>query len=404
MAILFDLNPSHIALVLDRRDGYCFSTSSKVNDVVKTGQLLVIDGSGRRFLSPACGLVKDVTITDYNASIVIELSTIETHIVLPIFRSDSSANSTVKYLNEVGLLSAFRKRPFDITPRLDEIPQSIFIEIPYWYPYTNECKAALQRSLILLRCLCNQTINIVKTHPAKFENISDQVRIIHSKKNVSMTRIIERFHSLNGTNPGIWTIHIEDVVGIAHLLNTRTYPTSMTIYLKGNGLTYQGILNVRKGWPIAKLSTLFHPDKIVQINDCNGHIQSIGQYLGSHQRYLETNSYINLPHVLQKLKRARWKHKPLVFFKNCLIYVKRIFEINLPQFVRNRPLLKDRFKYWLLWRALKKQKATDKFHLVWSLSLNELSFKKIPDYHTIHPLQTLVEKKIFSLIEENNLF
>ena len=100
----------------------------KEGETVKAGQKIFEDkkNNGVYFTSPAGGIVKDINRGDKRRFLSIEIDIKDTEEFVN-FDMDDSVDQIKDCLIDSGLWNAFRTRPFNRTPGINEIPDAVFI-------------------------------------------------------------------------------------------------------------------------------------------------------------------------------------------------------------------------------------------------------------------------------------
>ena len=100
----------------------------KEGEIVKARQKIFEDKKniGVYFTSPAGGIVKDINRGDKRRFLSIEIDIKDTEEFVS-FDMDDSVNQIKECLINSGLWNAFRTRPFNRTPGINEIPDAVFI-------------------------------------------------------------------------------------------------------------------------------------------------------------------------------------------------------------------------------------------------------------------------------------
>ena len=100
----------------------------KEGETVKAGQKIFEDkkNNGIYFTSPAAGIVKDINRGDKRRFLSIEIDIKDTEEFIN-FDMDDSVDQIKECLIDSGLWNAFRTRPFNRTPGINEIPDAVFI-------------------------------------------------------------------------------------------------------------------------------------------------------------------------------------------------------------------------------------------------------------------------------------
>ena len=100
-----------------------------VGDEVKIGSVLFEDkkNPGVFFTSPAGGLIKSINRGEKRRFISIEIEVAEQENQVEILNDDNEI--LLKNLSKFGVINYFRTRPFNKTPKVNDIPDDIFVNI-----------------------------------------------------------------------------------------------------------------------------------------------------------------------------------------------------------------------------------------------------------------------------------
>ena len=100
----------------------------KVGDIVKRGTKLFEDkkNPGVYFTSPAGGIVKDISRGDKRKFLSVEVE-ISQNEEPELFEYEQTPESYTNLLINSGLWNAFRTRPFNRTPKVDSLPDAVFV-------------------------------------------------------------------------------------------------------------------------------------------------------------------------------------------------------------------------------------------------------------------------------------
>lgn len=248
--------------------------------VVQRGQLLFEDrrNPGVRFTSPASGTVSAVHRGDHRAllSVVIDLDAGEfdnqekvPHAVFDAYLEKPPQEMTRDQVRDLlvksGLWTAFRRRPFDNIPRLDETPHALFVMAVNPHPSAPSPTAILEgramdfeMGLVALRQLLPSQLTIVCT------NLADKV-------SVPTIDGVET-HSFGGPfpvgTPGFcmhilsppsldrpnWYLALQDVLDVGALFRTGRLSVERVISLAGPEVQKPALLRTRIGACISELT------------------------------------------------------------------------------------------------------------------------------------------------------
>jgi Na+-transporting NADH:ubiquinone oxidoreductase subunit A len=242
----------------------------KQGDSVKIGSKLFFDkvNPDIYFLSPGAGVISTITYGPKRRldEVIIELSEEETSESLGIMTSDevaaSSREDIVAKLQAGGLWPALTEYPFKNIPKLTTVPPSIYVSLDNDEPYMPESSVLLkEKKEAFLFGL------------AIIKKLSDTVFVTVSDKNNTVKTMLGNVitHQINGdypaNNPAVvlyhnkkssdenasWSIKCQDVLRIASLFETGTYPIEKTIVLAGSLATDPCHIKTREGVSVAEL-------------------------------------------------------------------------------------------------------------------------------------------------------
>ncbi|WP_330924733.1 Na(+)-translocating NADH-quinone reductase subunit A [Candidatus Sororendozoicomonas aggregata] len=239
-----------------------------VGDRVKKGQLLFTDKKtpGVRFTAPAAGVVSAIHRGEKRVlqSIVIDVDghEEETFASFPAEAlSDLTAEQVEENLNNAGLWTALRTRPFSKVPALGSRPNSIFVTAIDTHPLAAnpeviiaEHTEAFERGVNLLGKLCGGKIFLCKAPgaciPAGIANAEEFAgphpaglpsTHIHHLDPVSATKTV-------------WQMGYQDVIAVGKLFTTGTLFTDRVVSLAGPQVEKPRLVRTRVGANLEELT------------------------------------------------------------------------------------------------------------------------------------------------------
>lgn len=233
---------------------------SRVGDKVKVGQKIIEDkkNPGIFFTSPCSGTISDINRGDKRKflSVEIDIDSKEEFIEF------DTNNSPINLLIESGLFNSFRTRPFNRTPRVDDVPNCIFINACDTNPLSvspsiiiEKNKKDFDRGVQFI-----SSIFPVPTHLTYQDDIID-----YNYDSVES-------HKFNGPHPAglvsthintiypvsidrrVWTIGYQEVISIGFLLNNKKLRTHKYIALGGESVFNPSIVSARIGGDLTEIT------------------------------------------------------------------------------------------------------------------------------------------------------
>ena len=260
-----------VAIVGDDYVGMKPTMHVKVGDRVKVGQLLFVDkkNPGIRFTSPACGQVVAVNRGEKRVlqSVVVSVDGSDAEAfksyqegqLLTIARDEVE-----ELLNNSGLWTAFRTRPFSKIPALGSKPSSIFVTAMDSNPLAADAKvvlkgqeAALNSGLKVLTRLTEGKVYICKAPETQIsapdlEQLHFETFAGPHPAGLAGTHI----HHLDpvGAEKTVWSIDYQDVIAIGKLFTSGKLHNDRVISLAGPGVRDPKLYRVSLGADTAELS------------------------------------------------------------------------------------------------------------------------------------------------------
>jgi Na+-transporting NADH:ubiquinone oxidoreductase subunit A len=264
----------------------------KEGETVKAGQKIFEDkkNNGVYFTSPAGGIVKDINRGDKRRflSIEIDIKDIEEFVN---FDMDDSVDQIKDCLINSGLWNAFRTRPFNRTPGINEIPDAVFINCcdsnplsidPYEIILLN--KTEFDEGLNVLTNFFSCNINLCYQND-NFDTSVEKINYYQFKgphpSGLSSTHI-SNIYPVN-LNRKVWTINYQDIISIGYLKQNNEIRTSKYISLAGPSVYEPSLIKVRIGGNIDEITAgKIEPNsRIISGSVLHGHkSEGVMNYLG----------------------------------------------------------------------------------------------------------------------------
>ena len=231
-------------------------------DLVKKGQLLFTDKKtpGVRYTAPAGGTVAAINRGEKRIlqSIVIDIDSSEQEETFTAYKTEElaglNADQVETQLNEAGLWTALRTRPFSKVPALGSRPRSIFITAMDTNPLAadpeviiQEQAEAFEQGVNLLGKLCSGKIFLCKapgaTIPAGIAT-SEEFSGPHPA-GLPSTHI--HFLDPVSASKTVWQVSYQDVIAVGKLFTTGQLFTERVISLAGPQVEKPRLVRTRVG-------------------------------------------------------------------------------------------------------------------------------------------------------------
>ena len=274
-----------------------------IGETVKRGQLLFEDkkNPGVRFTSPVAGKVTEVNRGAKRAfhSVVVEVDGDE-EVTFESYADTTSLarEQVVSNLNEAGLWTALRVRPFSRTPGLDEKPHSLFITATDTNPLCakpeliiTERGADFRTGVQVLSHLTDGKIFLVScpgaTLPGEELSEIDDVEF-EGPHPAGLPGTHIHFLDPVSENKSVWHIGYQDVIAVGHLFRTGRLDSSRVISLAGPGVRNPRLVRTVVGADASDLTE-------EQLN--TGDLRVISGSVLSGRTMSEPNNYLGRYHV-----------------------------------------------------------------------------------------------------------
>lgn len=243
----------------------------QVGDKVKLGQLLFTDKKteGVRYTAPASGTVAAINRGERRVlqSVVIDVEGDEAETfdaykgTDPAQVSDQDARAL---LNESGLWTALRTRPYSKVPALDSKPNSIFVTAMDTNPLAanpeiiiREQADAFKKGLVVLSQMTEGKVFVCKAAGADIPVASGESFVteefggVHPAGNAGT-----HIHYLDPVSDHkiVWTVNYQDVIAIGTLFTTGKLDTNRVVALGGPQVDKPRLLRTRLGANLEELT------------------------------------------------------------------------------------------------------------------------------------------------------
>jgi Na+-transporting NADH:ubiquinone oxidoreductase subunit A len=240
-----------------------------VGDEVKTGQVLFEDrkAEGVRFTAPGGGKVAAINrgAKRIFQSLVIELASSEEHVEFEHWKganAEYDGDEMRALVNESGLWTSFRQRPFGSVPPVASTCRSIFVTAIDTNPLAADVEVALegrsedfQRGLEALSKLTEGPVFLCKKEGSSIKGSGSRV----SEESFSGPHPAglagTHIHMLDpaSNKKTVWSIGYQDVAAIGALLSTGRLDTTRRISLAGPSVAEPRLIETRLGADIPAL-------------------------------------------------------------------------------------------------------------------------------------------------------
>lgn len=242
-----------------------------VGDKVKLGQLLFTDKKtvGVRYTAPGAGTVAAINRGEGRVlqSVVIDLDGNEAESFTRYEIADLaklSAADVIENLNNAGLWTALRTRPYSKVPALESTPHSLFITAIDTNPLAAqpaviiaEQTDAFVNGITVLARLTEGKVFVCKAPGAAIPvPTSEQITVkefggVHPAGNAGT-----HIHYLDSVGPNkmVWTIGYQDVIAVGKLFTTGSLSTDRVISLAGPQVEQPRLVRTRIGVDLEALA------------------------------------------------------------------------------------------------------------------------------------------------------
>ena len=242
----------------------------QVGDTVKKGQILFEDkkNPGVKFTAPAAGDVVEVNRGAKRVlqSVVIQVAG-DDEITFPAVESsqlgDLTRQSIVEQLNDSGMWSAIRTRPFSKIPALDSIPRSIFVSIMDSNPLAaepmliiNERLQEFNDGLAVLSKLTEGKVFVSKASGTSFSTTVERTEINDFGGPHPAGLVGTHIHYLDpvGLNKTVWHVGYQDVIAIGALFTSGKLDNNRVVSIAGPAAVNPRLIRTVLGASVTELT------------------------------------------------------------------------------------------------------------------------------------------------------
>ncbi len=264
----------------------------KINDKVKAGQKIFEDkkNPGVFFTSPAGGTIKSINRGDKRRFLSIEID-IDANEEYKSFKLSNTQNEIKLSLIDAGLWNAFRTRPFNRTPKVNDVPDAVFINCCDTNPLSvdpyeiiNEDKPSFDEGIKILSKLFDCDIHLTYQN-TKFDISNNDINYHHVSgphpAGLSSTHI-SKIYPVNLKRTA-WTINYQDIISIGYLFKNNRIRIHKIIGLGGPAVFEPSLIKVRQGGNIDEITAgkTKANSRIISGSVLHGHTsEGVMNYLG----------------------------------------------------------------------------------------------------------------------------
>lgn len=250
-----------------------FTLLKKVGERVRIGEALAEDKAlpERKFVSPASGTIEEVIRGE------------KRRVLFIVVRVEGEERVThegelIPRMLAAGFFAHIKKRPCDLLADPKKMPRSIFIRAIESAPFAPSPQMIakgrdedLASGLTALQALA--PVHFV-TREGEFENVDANRHIARGPHPIASPSIhIEAIDPISDRHDVVWTLSLQDVLGIGQLMREGTYDTRRVVGL-GGAMDKRGFFEMHAGYPIGSLG---HAGRLISGDPLMGIAQD---YLG----------------------------------------------------------------------------------------------------------------------------
>ena len=235
----------------------------KVGDTVSAGQKLLEDkkNPGVYLTSPANGSISSINRGDKRRFLSLEIDCNDDAKSL-VFKTPENTDETLQLIQDSGLWSSFKTRPFNRTPKINTLPKAIFVNACD----TNPLSADPFNIIKIDQDLFNLGL---KTLASVF---SIPIHCCYQNTNFDISIESINYHQFTGPHPAgltsthihniypvgknrtVWSIGYQDCISLGYLIQNNKIRTSKVIALSGENVFEPKLLRTRVGSNISSLT------------------------------------------------------------------------------------------------------------------------------------------------------
>ncbi len=264
--------PSHVAVLPERIPFVKPRLNVKVGDSVQRGSPLFEDKRNPdiRFLSPGGGSIEAVHLGPRRVirEVVIRLDASESSVAFsPLSETDLDTvgrRALVQMILDRGMWACFRALPFRDMPQPDTAPPAILVTLGNLEPFHPrpevflEGKGALLRyGLKVLQRLSKGPVNVAAAQDDRFAQteFSDLISHTYAGPYPAHDAGVLVYQTKSSANQNrTWYIDAQDLLLLAEMLKTGTFPTQRTVAVGGTLARKQRHVKTRIGVPLKHLA------------------------------------------------------------------------------------------------------------------------------------------------------
>ena len=264
----------------------------KVGDIVKRGTKLFEDkkNPGIFFTSPAGGIVKDINRGDKRKFLSVEVEVSENEDAEYFEYENTSEGLTELFIN-TGMWNAFRTRPFNRTPKVESLPDAVFVNAcdtnplsvdPYFIidqdrdDFKNGLEALTRLFSCPIHCTYQNNNFDINVDKINYCQVSGPHPVGLSSTHISQLYPVS-------INKIAWTINYQDIISLGYLLKNKSLRTHKIIALGGPSVFKPSLISARISGNIDQLTAgkIDNNSRVVSGSLIYGHAsEGIMNYLG----------------------------------------------------------------------------------------------------------------------------
>lgn len=305
---------------------------AREGDKVKVGQKIIEDkkNPGIFFTSPCGGVITDINRGEKRKFLSLEIEIDQNE---EFIEFDTNQNPKDLLINS-GLFNSFRTRPFNRTPRSNDVPDCIFINACD----TNPLSTDPHHIISLNKDEFDAGVNFISSL------FNSPTHLTYQDNNIDYTYDNVESHMFSGPHPAglvsthisaiypvdiqrsVWTIGYQEVISIGYLLKNKTLRTHKNIAIAGESVFKPSLLSSRIGANLDELTAgkIDDDSRIISGSVLFGHdAKDAMSYLGFYDNQVSVIS--NMPNdiFMNWLMPGKTLHSKLNVFISSFIKPKK---------------------------------------------------------------------------------